>query len=213
MRPNCSECTSTVDTGLQFVAGFQSARREGEGPRTGRPPSCVTLFFCPGQKDLKVDGVALFGARTHGGYRKYIVAARSMSSREMIPRWFSAADGGDGANRLADVARKTRAKVRAVAQAHFAQNGFTPPSSNSIPRAPAVRWRIVSKESASTATDQDLVRNASQKGFVGQFVQGEVGGEDDEQLEGDVDFSAGAKGKEIDAAIERHDPAVEQIAR
>jgi 4-amino-4-deoxy-L-arabinose transferase-like glycosyltransferase len=61
--------------------------------------------------------------------------------------------------------------------------------------------------------DLDLVLDAAQERFVGELPWIEVGREDDERLERDGDLDAGAQREEVDAAVQRHDPAVEQVAR
>ena len=58
----------------------------------------------------------------------------------------------------------------------------------------------------------DLVAQAAQEGFVHQVARGQVGGEDDQHIEGDFDLAAGMQGQEIQAVFKRHDPAVEQVA-
>src|SRR5262249_35916815 len=61
--------------------------------------------------------------------------------------------------------------------------------------------------------DEDLVVNAAEEGFIGQIVGVEVCGEDHHHFERDLELHAVLQRQVIDAAVEGHDPAVEQVAR
>ena len=58
--------------------------------------------------------------------------------------------------------------------------------------------------------DEDFVGDASQERGVHQLLRLEIGGEDDHQLERDLEFQTIAQGEIIDAAIHGQDPAVQQ---
>lgn len=59
--------------------------------------------------------------------------------------------------------------------------------------------------------DGDFVADAAEEGFINEVFGVEVGGEDDELVEGDFDFDAGVEGEEVDAFFEGDDPAVEEF--
>ena len=58
----------------------------------------------------------------------------------------------------------------------------------------------------------DLVADAPQKGLVHQVAGLEVGGKDDEHLKGDLDLEPGVQRQIVVAFLQRHHPAVEQVA-
>src|SRR5580658_3674247 len=96
---------------------------------------------------------------------------------------------GYGANRLADVARKTRPKVGTVTKTRFAQKDL---AALLELHAEARRGHVNDGVEAVgvDCRNQNLVRNAAEKRFIGQFIRREIGGENDLQLERDVEFSA-----------------------
>ena len=57
-----------------------------------------------------------------------------------------------------------------------------------------------------------LVWNAPQKRLICELARLEVGREDNEDVEGDLEFSTGVQCQEVDARFEGHDPPVEQLA-
>ena len=59
--------------------------------------------------------------------------------------------------------------------------------------------------------DWDLVRDASQKRFVGQIVRVEVRGKHDEHIERHHKFLPRVQRQVVHAALERHNPAIEQL--
>ena len=59
--------------------------------------------------------------------------------------------------------------------------------------------------------DFDLVRYAAQEGVVDQISRFQVGGEDDELIEGDLQFAAVGQVEEVVTLFERNDPPVEQL--
>src|SRR5437867_904955 len=61
--------------------------------------------------------------------------------------------------------------------------------------------------------DLDLVLNASQERFIHQRGGRAVRGEDEEDVERHLDLSTVGQREEIDIAVERHDPAVEEHLR
>ena len=63
------------------------------------------------------------------------------------------------------------------------------------------------------ALGEHLVVDAAEKRFVHQFGRSDVRGEHDEHHEGQLEFLTGLERQEVDAALERHDPAVQQVAR
>jgi hypothetical protein len=63
------------------------------------------------------------------------------------------------------------------------------------------------------ALRQDLVADAAEERLVHQLGRLHVGGEHHQAVERDVELEARGQRQVIDAALERHDPAVEQIAR
>src|ERR1035438_8424710 len=63
------------------------------------------------------------------------------------------------------------------------------------------------------AAQQHLVLNAPQECFVTQGRRVEVGGEDQENLEGNAHFAAGQKAEIVLAALHGHDPAIQDLTR
>ena len=59
--------------------------------------------------------------------------------------------------------------------------------------------------------DFDLVRYAPEERFVDQVPRFEIGGEDDQLVEGHLDLLAVGQVEEVVAFFQRHDPAVEQF--
>ena len=55
-----------------------------------------------------------------------------------------------------------------------------------------------------------LVADAAQEGFVNQALGVEVGGENNQLVEGDFELHAGVHGHEIDLPVEVDDPAVQE---
>ena len=60
--------------------------------------------------------------------------------------------------------------------------------------------------------DFDFVGKAAQEGRVHQVFGLEVGGEDDQFLEGNEEAFAGMEVEVVDAVFQGDDPAVEQVA-
>jgi hypothetical protein len=63
------------------------------------------------------------------------------------------------------------------------------------------------------ALGEDLVLNAAHERLVDQVAGLMFVANDDQRREGQVELLAGLQREEVDAALERHDPAVEQLAR
>src|SRR5919198_128998 len=61
--------------------------------------------------------------------------------------------------------------------------------------------------------DGHLVRDAAKERFVRQRFRIEVRGEHDEDVERHLEFLAGVQRQVVEAALERHDPAVQQLLR
>src|SRR5262245_22206543 len=61
--------------------------------------------------------------------------------------------------------------------------------------------------------DGDLVGDPAQERFVGQRLGIEVGREDDQHFERDLEFLTGVQREVVHAALERHDPAVQEVLR
>ena len=59
----------------------------------------------------------------------------------------------------------------------------------------------------------DLVRDPPQEGFVGERLRIQVRGEHDQDVERDFELLARVQRQVVDAAFERDDPPVEQVAR
>ena len=66
---------------------------------------------------------------------------------------------------------------------------------------------------ARRALRENLVVDAAQERLVDQLVRPDVRREDDQRHEREVELLAGLQREEVDAALERHDPAVQQLAR
>src|SRR4030095_3032093 len=60
---------------------------------------------------------------------------------------------------------------------------------------------------------EHLVVNAAEERFVDELRGSDVGREHDQQQERQLEFLAVVEREEVDATLERDDPAVEQIAR
>ena len=60
---------------------------------------------------------------------------------------------------------------------------------------------------------EDLVGDAPHERFVGERLRLQVGREDDQHVERNLELAAGMQRQEVDAALERHDPAVQEVAR
>src|SRR5439155_5414945 len=65
------------------------------------------------------------------------------------------------------------------------------------------RWRL----------DPDLVPDAAQERLVDEVRGIQVRGEDDEHVERDLELLAGVERQVVDALLQRHDPAVEEVLR
>ena len=61
--------------------------------------------------------------------------------------------------------------------------------------------------------DEYLVFQPPKPGLVGQVFRRDVGGEDDELVEGDLELLAGVQRQKVVSALERHDPAVDERLR
>src|SRR5579863_6117137 len=119
---------------------------------------------------------------------------------------------GDGPDRVTDVPRKTGTKVGAVLQTQFAEE-FLAARFIGHPGRRARHAKNLVELVGFDSVDKNLVWNAPKKRFIGELIRGQIGGENNLQLERDVELAAAAERKKVDAAIERHDPAVEQIPR
>ncbi len=60
---------------------------------------------------------------------------------------------------------------------------------------------------------EDLVLNAPQERLVDEFGRPNVGREDDQRHERQLELLAALQRQEVHAALERHDPPVQQVAR
>ena len=58
-----------------------------------------------------------------------------------------------------------------------------------------------------------LVADAAEEGFVHEIVRIEIRREHQEDVEGHLELRAGVQGQVVDVAVERDDPAVEQVHR
>src|SRR3989304_2070527 len=67
--------------------------------------------------------------------------------------------------------------------------------------------------SGGDVLEADLILNAAQEGFVGESGRIEIGGEDNEEVKGKIEFFAAGEGQEIHAAVEGDNPAVEKFFR
>ena len=79
-----------------------------------------------------------------------------------------------------------------------------------------MRWRqfsskILMKSSSDGSSIGNLVGNAAQERFVGQRRGIEVGGKHRQHVERHLELLAGVQRQEVHAALERHDPAVEEL--
>ena len=78
------------------------------------------------------------------------------------------------------------------------------PSAVHFPNPPELIERGILRE--------NLVRNAAQKRFVCERSGLEVGGEDNQHIERNLEFSSGVQIQIIDPRLERHNPSIEQVA-
>src|SRR2546425_185031 len=83
------------------------------------------------------------------------------------------------------------------------------------PELPALAVQLENPREAFDARilDRDLVGNPAQERLVGQRLRIEVGREHREHVERHLEFLPGVQRQVVDAALERHDPAVEEILR
>ena len=63
------------------------------------------------------------------------------------------------------------------------------------------------------ALGEYLVVNAPEKCFVDQLLGTDIGSKHHEQQERQLELLTGVQGQKVHAAFERHDPAVQQVAR
>ena len=81
------------------------------------------------------------------------------------------------------------------------------------PGIPRHRVEDTAEVGAIGRLGRQLVGNAAQEGRVHQVGRRQVGGEDHELVEGNLEALAGVQLEKVDAALQGHDPAVEQVRR
>ena len=79
--------------------------------------------------------------------------------------------------------------------------------------APAVHLEDARELLDRRILDVNLVRDPAQERFVGQRRRIEVRREDGQHVERHLKLLAGVQRQVVDAALERHDPAVQQVLR